>query len=118
MPRPGSWQNNPNHPVNGVSWNDVQVFLSRLNDMEQTAGRLPNGWKYVLPTEAQWEYACRAGTTTAYSWGEMISILPVPIIIGMADRMTETILSKPLGLSIPPTPGLFRHARKCLGMGT
>ena len=43
--KPGSWQNNPNHPVNSVSWNDVQVFLSRLNDMEQSAGRLPAGWK-------------------------------------------------------------------------
>ena len=54
-----------------VSWDDAQVFLTRLN--EQQAGNLPAGWSYVLPTESQWEYACRAGTTTAYSWGDSIA---------------------------------------------
>ena len=69
-PTPSEWPGNPNRPVEKVSWDDVQVFLTRLN--AQQAANLPAGWAYVLPTESQWEYACRAGTTTAYSWGNTI----------------------------------------------
>jgi len=62
-----------NRPVEQVSWGHAKIFLNRLNAAEQAAGRLPAGWQYVLPTEAQWEYACRAGTTTVYSWGNDIN---------------------------------------------
>ena len=65
---PSEWPNNPNRPVEKVSWADAQIFLTRLN--AQQSANIPAGWAYVLPTESQWEYACRAGTTTAYSWGD------------------------------------------------
>jgi uncharacterized protein (TIGR02996 family) len=56
----------PEHPVEHVSWHDTRKFCQRLSDLpaEREAGR-----QYRLPTEAEWEHACRAGTTTAYFFG-------------------------------------------------
>jgi formylglycine-generating enzyme required for sulfatase activity len=51
-----------NNPVENVSWNDVQEFIRKLNAKEGTTA-------YRLPTEAEWEYACRAGSTTKYCFG-------------------------------------------------
>lgn len=55
-----------NLPVERVSWIDAMKFCDRLNERERAAGRVPEGYAYTLPTEAQWEYAFRAGTTGAY----------------------------------------------------
>jgi formylglycine-generating enzyme len=60
----------PDHPMEQVRWKDAVEFCARLSDLaaERKAGRV-----YRLPTEAEWEYACRAGTTTAFHFGDKLS---------------------------------------------
>jgi formylglycine-generating enzyme required for sulfatase activity len=65
---PSRFTGDPNRPVENVSWEDVQEFVRRLNSRE-------GGATYRLPTEAEWEYAARAGTTTRWSFGDDASQL-------------------------------------------
>ncbi|MBQ6102154.1 MAG: SUMF1/EgtB/PvdO family nonheme iron enzyme [Kiritimatiellae bacterium] len=51
----------PDHPVVWVSWTDAAEFCRRVDARERAAGRVPDGYEYRLPTEAEWERACRAG---------------------------------------------------------
>jgi formylglycine-generating enzyme required for sulfatase activity len=57
-------------PVEQVSWEDAVEFCRKLTDLERQAGRLPPDWEYCVPTEAQWEYACRAGATGPFGIGD------------------------------------------------
>lgn len=68
---PSHFQGDGSRPVENVSWNDAVDFCQKLTVQQRTAGRtLPDGYIYRLPTEAEWEFACRAGTTTRYYTGD------------------------------------------------
>ncbi len=71
-PRPSKFEGE-NRPVERVTWVDAHQWCEALNRRESRAGRIPEGFEYRLPTEAEWEYACRAGTTTALNNGKTLT---------------------------------------------
>ena len=67
---PSAFTGDLNRPVEQVSWNDATNYCAKLTARELSSGRLPPGYAYRLPTEAEWEYAARAGTTTRFTFGD------------------------------------------------
>ena len=63
------------YPATFVSWEDGMKFCEKLTGHERRADRIPSGWRYTLPTEAQWEHACRGGTRSRFSFGDLESDL-------------------------------------------
>lgn len=64
-----------NQPVESITWTRAMDFCRKLTDLERARGTIPAGWEYSLPTEAQWEYACRAENKGAYCFGDNRGLL-------------------------------------------
>jgi formylglycine-generating enzyme required for sulfatase activity len=91
-------------PVENVSWDDAQAFIRKLN--EQT------GRRYRLPSEAEWEYAARAGSTTAYAWGatashEHANYGKDACCDGLASGKDRWVNTSPVGQFAPNAFGLY-----------
>lgn len=93
---PSKFQN-PDHPVDSVLWEQCQRFIEKLNTL--------NAGKFRLPSEAEWEYACRAGTTTRYYWSDDLNFVEM---LGYAWFDNNSANSThPVGLKKPNPWGLY-----------
>lgn len=86
-------------PVGNVNFAEAEAFCRRLTKLAHAAKELPAGWEFRLPTEAQWEYACRAGTTTATAFGDSLR------------RSQANFRGKPYNRAADDGPVLKRAAR-------
>jgi formylglycine-generating enzyme required for sulfatase activity len=95
----------PDLPVVDVSWQEAMAYCEKLTELERQAGRLPDGYSYRLPSEAEWQYACRAGTTTRFSYGDDPDYSRLDDYTWHAENSDGT--THPVGEKLPNPWGLY-----------
>jgi formylglycine-generating enzyme required for sulfatase activity len=105
---PSSFSDDTSHPVERVSWNNAVAYCTALTTSERVAGNCPEDWSYRLPTEAEWEYACRAGTATRFSYGDDLdyTLLTNYAWYGGNGGNSED-KTHPVGQKVPNSWGLY-----------
>jgi len=91
-------------PVEWVSWGDATAYCTALTQQERAAGRIPTDSVYRLPTEAEWEYACRAWTSTRFSYGDDPGYTNLTDHAWYGDVLGTT---HPVGQKLPNPWGLY-----------
>jgi formylglycine-generating enzyme required for sulfatase activity len=102
---PSSFTSDLTRPVESVLWSEANSYCSKLTEQERATGRLPEGLVYRLPTEAEWEYACRAGTTTRFSYGDDLAYSQLGDYAWYGGNSGTN--THPVGLKLPSPWGLY-----------
>ncbi len=102
---PSYFTSSLDQPVEFMSWADATNYCSTLTQHERTGGRIPGNYAYRLPTEAEWEYACRAGTTTRFSYGDDPGYASLTAYAWYVDNSGNTTHS--VGGKLPNPWGLY-----------
>jgi formylglycine-generating enzyme required for sulfatase activity len=105
---PSFFQGDTTRPVEQVSWNDATGYCALLTAQEQAVGRIPTNSVYRLPTEAEWEYACRAGTTTRFYYGDDLGYTNLVSYAWYLENNGNS--TRPVGQKLPNAWGLYDMA--------
>lgn len=97
-----SWYVGVDRPVNNITWSEARAYCAALTAQRAASGGVPPGYEYRLPTEAEWERACRAGTTTPFSFGASLDCEDAAVY-----PCTFPLGTLPVGSYAPNALGLY-----------